>query len=230
MLECILTAVITLVVALPLGFLVGSAYRKKLDENEVGSAEAQAKKILEDGIKAAETKKKEAMIEAKEEILKQKNEFDAEVKERRNELSRQENRVAAKEESLERKTENLEKKDETLNKKLKKAEEELENIEKIKAEQTATLQRISGMTAEQAKAELLASLESALRHEQAMKIAELETQFKEEADTKAKNIISLAIQRCAADHVAETTVSVVPLPSEEMKGRIILKLSPASIL
>ena len=129
--------------------------------------------------------------------------------------------MAAKEESLERKTENVEKKDETLNKKLKKADDELENIEKIKAEQTATLQRISGMTAEQAKAELLANLESALRHEQAMKIAELETQFKEEADTKAKNIISLAIQRCAADHVAETTVSVVPLPSEEMKGRII---------
>lgn len=221
MLEYILTAIITLVIALPLGFIIGSAYRKKLDTNEIGSAEAQARKILEDGIKAAETKKKEAMIEAKEEILKQKNDFDAEVKERRNELSRQENRVASKEESLEKKIENAEKKDEALSKKLKKAEEELENIEKIKVEQTETLQRISGMTAEQAKAELIANLESTIRHEQAMKLSELEAQFKEEADAKAKDILSLAIQRCSAEHVAETTVSVVPLPGEEMKGRII---------
>lgn len=221
MLGYILAAVITLIVALPLGFFVGSAYRKKLDENEIGSAEAQARKILEDGIKAAETKKKEAMIEAKEEILKQKNEFDAEVKDRRNELSRQENRVASKEESLERKTENVEKKDEALTKKLKRADEELENIEKLKVEQTEALQRISGMTAEQAKAEIISKLESALRHEQAMKLVELEAQFKEEADTKAKNILSLAIQRCSADYVAEATVSVVHLPGEEMKGRII---------
>ena len=217
----IIAAVITVVVALPLGFFAGSAYRKKLDTNEIGSAEAQARKILEDGIKAAETKKKEALIEAKEEILKQKNDFDAEVKERRTELSRQENRINSKEETLEKKIENAEKKDETLTKKLKKAEEELENIEKIKAEQTVTLERISGMTADQAKTELLETLESTLRHEQAMKLVELEAQFKEEADTKAKNILSMAIQRCSADHVAETTVSVVPLPSDEMKGRII---------
>ena len=217
----IITAIIAVVVALPLGFFVGSAYRKKLDTNEIGSAEAQARKILEDGIKAAETKKKEALIEAKEEILKQKNDFDAEVKERRNELSRQENRVASKEESLEKKIENAEKKDEALTKKLKKAEEELEDIEKIKVEQTEALQRISGMTAEQAKAQLIESLESTIRHEQAMKLVELEAQFKDEADAKAKEILSLAIQRCSADHVAETTVSVVPLPGEEMKGRII---------
>lgn len=221
MLEIIITAVITIVVALPLGLFVGSKIQKDRDANEIGSAEAQARKILEDGIKAAETKKKEALIEAKEEILKQKNDFDAEVKERRNELSRQENRVASKEESLERKIENAEKKDEALSKKLKKAEDELENIEKIKAEQAEALQRISGMTADQAKAELIESLEETVRHEQAMKLVELETQFKEEADAKAKDILSLAIQRCSADHVAETTVSVVPLPSEEMKGRII---------
>ncbi len=221
MLPIILTAVIAIVVALPLGFIIGSAYRKKLDTNEIGSAEAQARKILEDGIKAAETKKKEAMIEAKEEILKQKNDFDAEVKERRNELSRQENRVASKEESLEKKIENAEKKDEALSKKLKKAEEELENIEKVKAEQLETLQRVAGMTADQAKAELISALESTIRHEQAMKLAELENEFKEEADAKAKEILSLAIQRCSAEHVTETTVSVVPLPGEEMKGRII---------
>ncbi|MBQ7827741.1 MAG: ribonuclease Y [Clostridia bacterium] len=221
MLPIVITAVITIVIALPLGFFVGSAYRKKLDTNEIGSAEAQARKILEDGIKAAETKKKEAMIEAKEEILKQKNEFDAEIKERRAELSKQENRVAAKEESLEKKTENVERKAEALEKKTKRAEEELENVEKLKAEQLEELQRISGMTAEQAKDELISTLESTIRHEQAMKLAELESEFKEDADKKAKNIVSLAIQRCAADHVAETTVSVVPLPGEEMKGRII---------
>lgn len=221
MLPYILTAVIAVIVALPLGFFVGSAYRKKLDENEIGSAEAQARKILEDGIKAAETKKKEALIEAKEEILKQKNDFDAEVKERRNELSRQENRVTSREESLERKMDSVEKKDENLTKKLKKADEELERIEGIKKEQTEALQRISGMTAEQAKAELLENLESSIRHEQAMKLSELETQFKDEADAKARNILSMAIQRCSADHVAETTVSAVPLPGEEMKGRII---------
>lgn len=217
----ILSVVITLVIALPLGTCIGYIFRKKNAEREIGSAELQAKKILEDGIRAAETKKKEAMIEAKEEILRQKKEFDAEVKERRNELSRQENRVAAKEESLERKTENLERKDENLTKKLHRAEEELAKVEKLREEQEEALQRISGMTAEQAKAELIESLESAVRHEQAMKMAELEAQFKEEADTKARNIVSLAIQRCAADQVAETTVSVVPLPSEEMKGRII---------
>ena len=221
MLPIVITAVITIVIALPLGFFVGSAYRKKLDTNEIGSAEAQARKILEDGIKASETKKKEAMIEAKEEILKQKNEFDAEIKERRAELSKQENRVAAKEESLEKKTENVERKAEALEKKTKRAEEELENIEKLKADQLEELQRISGMTAEQAKDELISTLESTIRHEQAMKLAELESEFKEDADKKAKNIVSLAIQRCAADHVAETTVSVVPLPGEEMKGRII---------
>jgi len=217
----IIAIAITLIVALPLGFLIGNAYRKKLDENEIGSAEAQAKKILEDGIKAAETKKKEALIEAKEEILRQKNDFDAEIKERRNELSRQENRVASKEETLERKIENLERKEENLNKKLKRAEEELANIEALKAEKLAELERISGMTAAEAKAELIANMESTVRHEQAMKLAELEAEFAEEADKKAKNILSMAIQRCSADHVAEATVSVVPLPGEEMKGRII---------
>ena len=148
----ILSVVITLVIALPLGICIGYIFRKKNAEREIGFAELQAKKILEDGIKVAETKKKEAMIEAKEEILKQKNEFDAEVKERRNELSRQENRVAAKEETLERKTENLERKDENLTKKLHRAEEELAKVEKLREEQEEALQRISGMTADQAKA------------------------------------------------------------------------------
>lgn len=217
----IITAVITLLVALPLGIFVGIAYRRRIAEAEIGSAEEQAKKILEDGIKAAETKKKEALIEAKEEILQAKNDFDREVKDRRNELSHQERRVTAKEESLDRKSDKLEKKEEQLAKKIRENEELNESIKKLAAKEEEKLQEISGMTAEQAKAELVEKLASEIRHEQAMKLAELETDFKDEAERRARDIISLAIQRCAADHVAETTVSVVPLPSEDMKGRII---------
>lgn len=217
----VITALISVLVALPLGLLLGIWYRKHVAEAEIGSAELQAKKILEEGIKTAETKKKEALIEAKEEILKSKNDFDREIKERRNELTRQERRVAAKEETLDRKTENLEKKDELLQKKIKECDENAQRIEALRVEQFEVLQRISGMTAEQAKEKLIQDMVSEVRHEQAMKLAELEAEFKDAADQKAKNIISLAIQRCAADHVAETTVSVVPIPSEDMKGRII---------
>jgi len=214
-------AVLGLIAGIVLGFFLGDKSRKKKDTNEIGSAEAQAKNILEEALKNADSKKKEALLEAKEEILRAKNEFDQEVKERRNELSRQERRVAAKEEILDRKSDALEKKDETLSRKLKENEETTAEIEKIKAEQLETLQRISGMTAEQARAMLVQDMVSEVRHEQAMKLSELEEEFKAEADKKAKNIIALAIQRCAADQVAETTVSVVPLPSEDMKGRII---------
>ena len=181
----------------------------------------QAKRILEDGIKAAETKKKEALLEAKEEILKTKNEFELELKERRNELTRQERRAAAKEEALDKKTESLEKKDEALQKKLKEAEELNTEIEKLKDEQFETLQKVAGSTAEEAMQMLIDQLQDEITHEKAKKIAEMEEQFREEADEKAKDIIALAIQRCAADHASEITVSVVPLPSEEMKGRII---------
>ncbi len=219
--EIIITAVITGIVCLGAGFVGGIIYRKKVAEAEIGSAEAQARKILEDGIKSAETKKKEALLEAKEEILKTKNEFELELKERRSELSRQERRAQSKEETLDRKTEAVEKKDENLTKKLKETTELNEQIEKIKEEQYETLQKIAGMTAEEATAKLIAQLEGEIKHEQAMKIVELEAQFKEEADEKAREIIALAVQRCAADHVSEITVSVVPLPSEEMKGRII---------
>ncbi len=203
------------------GFALGIAYRKRVAETEIGSAELQAKKILEDGIKNAETKKKEALIEAKEEILRTKNEFDREVKDRRAEITRQERRITQKEEILDRKTEAIEKKDEKLTGKLKEATELNEEIERIKAEQFEKLQTIAGMTAEEATEKLVAALETQVKHEQAMKLVELEEQFKEDADEKAKEILSLAIQRCAADHVSEITVSVVPLPGEEMKGRII---------
>ena len=209
------------VAALVVGFFAGVMYRKKVAEAEINSAEEQARKILEDGIKSADTKKKEALLEAKEEILQTKNEFEQELKERRSELTRQERRVQTKEETLDRKTEAVEKKDESLTKKLKEITEQREAIEKIKDEQYETLQKIAGMTAEEATAKLIARLETELRHEQAQKIIELEAEFKDEADEKAREIIALAIQRCAADHVSEITVSAVPLPSEEMKGRII---------
>ncbi|MBR4894898.1 MAG: ribonuclease Y [Clostridia bacterium] len=203
------------------GFAGGIAYRRKVAEAEIGSAEEQAKRILEDGIKAADTKKKEALLEAKEEILQTKNEFELELKERRTELTRQERRVQTKEETLDRKTEAVEKKDEALQKKLKEATDTNEAIEKIKEEQFETLQKIAGMTAEEATEKLIAKLEGEIRHEQAQKIVELEQEFKDEADEKAREIIALAVQRCAADHVSEITVSAVQLPSEEMKGRII---------
>ena len=217
----IIAAIISGVVCLGAGFLFGVVYRKKVGEAEIGSAEEQARKILEDGIKSAETKKKEALLEAKEEILQTKNEFELELKERRAELTRQERRAQSKEETLDRKTEALEKKDEALAKKLKEATELNEEIEKVKAEQFETLQKIAGMTADEAVAKLVSQLESEIKHEQAQKITELEEQFKEDAEDKAREIISLAIQRCAADHVSEITVSTVALPSEEMKGRII---------
>jgi len=219
--DLIITGIIALAVGLGGGFALGVLHRKKVAEAEIGSAEQQARKILEDGIKAADTKKKEALIEAREEILQTKNEFDKEVKDRRNEITRQERRIAQKEEILDRKTEALEKKDEKLTAKLKEATELNEEIEQLKEKQFETLQQVAGMTAEEAKAQLIAELETEITHEKAMKIAELEEQFKEDAEEKAKEILSFAIQRCAVDHASEITVSVVPLPGEEMKGRII---------
>ena len=221
MITTIITAAVTAVAALPIGFIVGMNYRRRVAEAEIGSAEEQARKILEDGIKAAETKKKETLIEAREEILRTKNEFDRELKDRRAELTRQERRLTSKEETMDRKMEALEKKDETLTRRIKENTEAGEEIERLKVEQYETLQKVAGMTAEQAKAQLVEQLETEVRREQAIRLTELEAEFKEEADAKAKNIIALAIQRCAAEQVAETTVSVVPLPSDDMKGRII---------
>ena len=217
----IISAVVTAAAALPIGFFCGMTYRRRVAEAEIGSAEEQARKILEDGIKAADTKKKETLIEAREEILRTKNEFDREVKERRSELTRQERRLTGKEENLDRKLETLEKKDETLNRKIREATDAADEIERVKAEQYETLQKVAGLTAEEAKAQLVEQLDTEIRREQAIRLTELEAEFKEEAEAKARGIIALAIQRCAADQVAESTVSVVPLPSDDMKGRII---------
>lgn len=216
----IIAAVVAVIVAVVF-FFVGVAHRKRVAEREIGSAEAQAKKILEEAVKAAESKKKEALIEAREEIIKSKNEFDQEIKERRNELSRQERRVSSKEETLDKKADALDKKDEALNRRIKENDEKTAEIDRLKEEELIALQRISGMTREQARDRLIEEMVDEVKHEQAIRMTMLEEQFKDEADTKAKNIIALAIQRCAADHVAEVTVSVVNLPSEEMKGRII---------
>ena len=210
-----------MLVVLLVGIIIGNAIRKKTAEKMIGSAEEEAKKIISDAQKLTETKKKEALLEAKEEIIKNRNEAEREIKERRNEVTRMERRVIQKEENIDKKTEALEKKEEIVANKLKECDRVREEIEKIKQSEFNLLQEISGLTAEQAKIQLLSKLESEIRHEAALKIAEVEQEYKDSADDKAKNILAVAIQRCAADYVAEATVSVVPLPGDEMKGRII---------
>ena len=206
---------------LVIGLIIGIIVRKKIGEAKIGSAEQKAAEIIDEAEKTAEAKKKEALLEAKEEILRSKNEADKELKERRKEVSRLESRALAKEEALDKKHENLDHKEEILNKKIKENAELTEQIEKIKESELQMLERIAGLSAEEAKAEMLSSLEEEVKLEKARKLRELEAEYKEEADEKAKNILSLAIQRLAADHVAEATVSVVSLPNDEMKGRII---------
>ena len=202
-------------------FLLGIVYRKKVSEKEISSAEEEARRIINEAIKSAEGKKREALLEAKEEILQAHSEYEKEEKSRRSDLQKQERRLQQKEEALDRKVENIERKDEALTQKHADADRELEEIKLIKRSQTEMLERISGFTAEDAKNYLIAQVESEVTHETAMKIKEIETRAKEEADQRAKEIVATAIQRCAADHVAEITVSVVPLPNDEMKGRII---------
>lgn len=221
MLPDILIGVIAFVVALVIGIPVGVLYRKKVAEKEIISAEEEAKRIINEAIKSAESKKREALVEAKEKILAEKTNYEREAKERRSELQEQERRLQQKEETLERKLENVERKEESYAARLANLEEARTQVAKLQAEQMETLERISGYTAEEAKEYLIAKLETEVTHEAAMKIKEIEARFKEEADAKAKEIVGLAIQRCAADHVAEVTVSVVPLPNDEMKGRII---------
>jgi len=206
---------------LALGFFLGFRHRKNTAEREIGSAEDEAKRIVNEAYKGAENKKRETLLETKEDILKARNEYEREVKERRADLQRQEHRLQQKEETLDRKTENIEKKEEALSGKIAKADQTKAEIDQLKNSQTELLEKISGFTAEEAKKYLLNQLEAEVTHETAMKIKEIETRFKEEADSRAREIISLSIQRCAADHVTEATVSVVPLPNDEMKGRII---------
>ena len=217
----IVASIIAVLVFLLIGFVLGVMYRKKVSEREIASAEDEAKRIINEGIKAAENKKREALLEAKEEIHRTRTECDREVKERRNEVSKQERRLQQKEENLDRKTEALEKKTETLNRKLQEADAQQEEIKLIKKSQLDMLEKISGYSVEEAKQYLIKSVEADCTHEMAAKVKEVEAQFKDEAEQRAREVIATAIQRCAADQVSEITVSVVPLPNDEMKGRII---------
>ena len=218
--EWIITVIVA-VVCLAVGALCGFLLRKKIAEAAIKSAEDEAKRILDEAQKAAETKKKETLIEAKEEILRNKNEAEREIKDRRIEVARLEKRAQQKEEALDKKIESCERKEESFNQKFKEYESKIAQVEEVKQQQIDKLEEISGFTAETAKEYLLSQIESEVRHEAAMKVAEIEQQCKEEADEKARNIVALAIQRCASDQVAETTVSTVDLPNDEMKGRII---------
>ncbi|MEG1633897.1 MAG: ribonuclease Y [Oscillospiraceae bacterium] len=210
-----------LIVMLVIGFFIGAAYRKKVAEREISSAEDEAKRIINESIKSAESKKREALVEAKEEIHKNRAEYEREVRERRAEFQKQERRLQQKEENLDRKTDAIEKKTDLLSQKMAEAEAHEEEIKLIKKSHLDMLEKISGYTTEEAKAYLIANVQSEVTHEMAAKVREIEAQCKDEADDRAREIIATAIQRCAADHASEITVSVVPLPNDEMKGRII---------
>ena len=217
----IILIVVGIAVGLGAGFGIGIVYRKKVAEREIGSAEAEATRLINEAIRNGESRKKEMLLEAKDEIHKSRTEHEKEVKERRAELTKQERRLQQKEETLDKKTDAFERKEEELAKKMEALAQTQAEAEQAKAAQMKALEAISGLTQEQAKQHLLKSVEDEVRHETALKIKEIEQQLKDEADEKAREILSIAIQRCAADHAAETTVSVVNLPNDEMKGRII---------
>ena len=217
----IIGIIVALIAGGAAGVFAGITIRKNAAEKEIGSAEEEAKRIVSDAIKTAEAKKKEIVLEGKDEVHRFRNESEKEIADRRREVQRQERRIQQKEETLDRKLDNVEKKDDKVSKRLKEAEAKLSEIETIKKSQFEMLEKISGYTADQAKNYLLSQLEDELTHEKSVKIMEYQEQLKEEADEKARNIISLSIQKLAAEQVAEATISVVPLPNDEMKGRII---------
>ena len=217
----IVAAIIVCAASSIISYNRGIAYRKKSAEAVLGSAEEQAKAIIAEAEKSATAKKRELMLEAKEENQKLRADFDKEVKEHRADINRQERRLDQKESNLDRKTENLEKKEQVFNQKIKNLERKEQEITEIKQQQVAELERISGMTRDEAKDIILEEVKNQTRHEAAIMVKEIEQEAKDTAERKAKNIVALSIQKVAADHVAETTVSVVNLPSDEMKGRII---------
>lgn len=220
MMACI-AVVITLVLAVPISVLVAINYRKNVVEAKLGSAEEKARQIIDDALKVAETKKREALLEAKEESLKTKNELEKETRERRTELQRYEKRVLSKEESVDKKAEALERRESGLTAKEEELKKKNAEAEKLRGQRLQELERISGLTSEQAKEYLLKTVEDEVKIDTAKLYKELESRAKEEANKKAKEYVVTAIQKCAADHVAETTISVVQLPNDEMKGRII---------
>lgn len=217
----IIAVVASAVVFGVLGFVIGGLYRKKVAEAKIGSANEEALRIVNQAVQTAESKKKESILEAKDEIHKLRSEADKEIRERRAEVQRQEKRIDQKEEALDKRSANIEKKEEALAEKLKLADEKAEELDKLKRSQLEILEKVSGYTKEQAKALLLQELEDSLTHDKAVKIMEYEQKTRDESEAIAREIITTAIQRCAADHAAEATVSVVNLPNDEMKGRII---------
>ncbi|MDD6266482.1 MAG: ribonuclease Y [Clostridium sp.] len=218
--QYIICAIIVLVVVV-ITWFVAIAYRKNVAESKTGKAEDKAREIIDEALKTAEAKKREALLDAKEENLRIKNEFDKEIKERRNEVQRMEKRVLSKEENLDRKSEQIEKKEASLAAKEASLEKQKAKVEELQAKRLQELERISGLTSEQAKDYLLKTVEDEVKHETAVMIKEMESRAKEEAGKKAKEYVVNAIQKCAADHVAEATISLVQLPNDEMKGRII---------
>ncbi len=217
----IIVPIVSAALAGILCFIAGVAFRKNVAEKEIGSAEDEAKRIINESIKNAENKKRESLLEVKEEIHRARAEYEREEKSRRQDLQKQERRLTQKEETLDRKTDHLDKKDETLNQKIAKNDEIEKEILALKSLQLETLERISGFSRDEAKNYLVMQLENEVTHDKAVKLRDLEVKFKDEADQKAREIVSLAIQKCAADHVAEAAVSVVTIPSDDMKGRII---------
>ena len=221
MLTIIITAVVTLVVAVPVSLAIANASYQKASAKKVGSAEDRAREIIDEAVKNAETKKREALLEAKEESMNTKNELEKEIRERRAEIQRNEHRVLQKEENLDKKLEALEKREAEYTAKERAVNKQKEEVAKLNQQRVQELERISGLTSEQAKEILLKTVEEDVKLDTAKLIKESVAQAKEEANKKAKDIVVTAIQKCAADHVAETTISVVQLPNDEMKGRII---------
>lgn len=217
----VIPVLIALVIAVPLTILITVSILKNINLKKVGNAEEKAREIIDDALKTAERSKREALLEAKEETLKTRNELEKESKERRAELQRYERRVLSKEEALDKKATTLEKREANFNAKEEQLTKKYTELEKLSNQRVQELERISGLTSEQAKEYLLKTVEDEVKHETAVLVKELENRAKEEADKKAKEYVVTAIQRCAADHVAETTISVVQLPNDEMKGRII---------
>ena len=221
MMQIVIAVVITLAVTAVLTYFITTAYHKNVANAKIGNADEKAREIIDEAVKAAETKKREAMLEAKEESIRVKNDLDKEVKERRAEIQRSERRVVQKEENLDKKLESIERREAGFAAKEEEINKQKAQIAKLNEERLQELERISGLTSEQAKEYLLKTVEEDVKHDTAKMIKEMETRAKEEADKKAKEYVVTAIQKCAADHVAETTISVVQLPSDEMKGRII---------
>ena len=217
----IISIVATLVIVAPVSWFLAINYRKRAVESKIGSAEEKAREIIDEALKTAETKKREGLLEIKEESIKAKNDLDKEIKERRAEAQRYERRIQQKEENIDKKADAIERKEQSLAAKEENLNRQREEIAKLNEERVQELERISGLTSEQAKEHLLRIVEEEIKYEKAMMIKDLEAKAKEEADKKAKDLVVTAIQKCAADHVSETTISVVQLPSDEMKGRII---------